>query len=94
VLAAAAGVHHLEVRLLQTRIERLSAIVREHGLSLPAGDSLLGVSDGEHLAACRRVVVAAYDLLGACGELEAALADLRQLVGSGMELLEDRSWRA
>lgn len=92
--AAAADAHRLEVVLLLTRIERLTALIREHGIPLPtADDPLLGVSDSEHLAASRRVVTAAYDVLERASELEAALDDLRSMIGSGMELVGGGRWR-
>ena len=91
--SALAMVHDVEARLLQTRVERLSAILREHGIPLPEEDPKLGASDGEHLAACRKVVQAAYALLGAMGDLEGALVELRALVGSGMELVREEGWR-
>lgn len=90
--AAIAVVHRVEAGLLQTRLERLTALLREHGIPLPDEDPRLGASDGEHLAACRRVVVAAYALLEQADELEEALAALRTLVGSGSELLQ-KGWR-
>jgi hypothetical protein len=93
LLDAYEAARRLEVALLQTRIERLSAIIREHGLSLPSDDPLLGVSDGEHLEASRAVVIAAYDLLENAGTLTAALEELRGLVGSGMELVGGERWR-
>jgi hypothetical protein len=73
--------HRLEVELLQIQIERLRSALREHGIPLPAEDPLLGASDGEHLAACQAVVSTAYDLLE-------RLEELRQMVGSGHELLK------
>jgi len=39
-------------------------------------------------------VVAAYALLEQADELEEALADLKRLVGSGVELIGGESWRA
>lgn len=75
----------IELRELQGRVEILTALVAEHGIQTPADDPRLGASGAEHLAQCRRVVRLAYELLM---ELEA----LREMVGSGMELLED-SWR-
>lgn len=94
VVEAMAAAHHLETVMLSTRIERLIAVVREHGIPLPGEDPMLGASDGEHLAASRRVVIAAYDLLVQADELESALADLRTMVGSGMELVKGEAWRA
>lgn len=91
---AADQAHHLERVLLTTRIERLCAVIREHGIPLPEEDPRLGASDGEHLAASRRVVTAAYGLLEGIEEFERALAELRSLVGSGMELVGKESWRA
>lgn len=85
--------HRLESELLLTRIERLNALVREHGIPLPKDDPRLGASDGEHLAACRRVVMAAYGLLEQAAELEAALGGLRAFIGSGMEFVNQDSWR-
>lgn len=69
-----------------TRVERLTALLREHGVPTPDDDPLLGASDGAHLAACRDVVTCAYDLLF-------ALERLRDLVGAGMELVRDDVWR-
>lgn len=86
VLIAMSEAHRLEVALLQTRIERLHALAREHDIPIPADDPLLGVSDGEHLIACRAVVTAAYALLE-------RLDELREMVGSGMELIGGESWR-
>lgn len=77
---ALAEAHLIEVALLQTRIERLHALLREHGIVPPREDPLLGASDGEHLEACQAVVSAAYELL-------ARLDELREMVGSGAELL-------
>ncbi len=77
--------HRLEVSLLQVQIERLRAILREHGIPLPEEDPMLGASDGEHLEACKAVVRGAYELLP-------HLEELRRIVGSGMELLEDKRW--
>lgn len=85
--------HRLEAAMLQTRIERLTALVREHGLPVPQEDPRLGASDGEHLARCRTVVLAAYRLLEAADELERALNELRATVGSGMELVRGERWR-
>jgi hypothetical protein len=84
-LIALSEAHRLEVSLLQTRIERLTAVLREHGLPIPGDDPRLGLSDGEHLLACREVVIAAYTLLE-------RLDDLKLLVGSGMELLDEKGW--
>ena len=78
--------HHLEVVLLQQRVERLHAVLREHGIPLPEEDPRLGASDGDHLRACRDVVIAAYELLE-------RLEDLKSLVGSGMELMGGEPWR-
>lgn len=90
---ALSAVYRVENQLLMSRVERLSALVREHGIPLPGDDPRLGASDGEHLAACRRVVVAAYALLEQADELEAALAELKSLVGSGMEFVtQSESW--
>ena len=83
----------LEVSLLLTKIERLNAVVREHGIPLPGDDPRLGASDGDHLAACRQVVTTAYDLLEAAKSFEVALAELRTLVGSGMELVGGAPWK-
>lgn len=91
-LLAAASVHLLEKRLLMTRIERLTALLREHGLPLPEEDPRLGASDGQHLVACRNVVKSAYDLLSAISAFETSLDVLRAEVGSGVELLGE-SWR-
>lgn len=93
ILEAAALAHRTDVRELSGRIERLVAVLREHGIPMPEEDPRLGASDGEHLEACRRVVVAAYDLLECERELTTALAELRSLVGSGMELVGGESWR-
>jgi hypothetical protein len=70
----------LEQRLQQQYIERLHALLREHDIPLPAEDSLLGASGHEHYAACREVVIVAYELLQ-------RLEELREIVGSGHELL-------
>jgi len=94
VVEALAAAHHLETANLSTRIARLTAICREHGIPMPSDDPLLGASDGEHLAASRRVVIAAYDLLVQMDEFTAALAELRTMVGSGMELVGGEPWRA
>ena len=85
--------YRLENTMLQTRIERLTAIISEHGIPLPGDDPRLGASDGDHLAACRRVVIAAYDLLEQTNELESALTDLKTMVGSGMEFVNQKTWR-
>jgi hypothetical protein len=77
---ALAEAWHVERLLLESRIERLRAIIREHGIPLPEEDPLLGASDGEHLEQCRAVVTAAYALL-------TELDSLREMVGSGVELL-------
>lgn len=77
---ALAAAHRVEVALLQTRIERLHAVLREHGIPPPDDDPRLGASDGEHLEASRAVVSAAYSLLDRLEELHA-------MVGSGVELL-------
>ena len=82
---AASEAHRLETLLLATRIERLSALLREHGIRLPDEDPRLGISDGEHLLACRQVVRAAYELLD-------RLEELRAIVGSGMELVGKERW--
>lgn len=82
---ALAEAHRLEVSLLQIRIERLTAVLREHDIPIPGDDPLLGASDGEHLEACRAVVRGAYELLP-------ALETLRALVGSGMELVDGERW--
>lgn len=92
VAEAAAMAHHLERTLLLARIERLTALVREHGLALPPDDTRLGVSDGEHLAACRLLVTTAYEMLEAIQNFDTALHELRALVGSGMELVGGESW--
>ena len=86
--------HRLEVSLLSARIDRLTALLREHEIPLPESDPRLGASDGEHLAACRAVVVAAYSLLERADDLERALGELRRIVGSGMELVRAERWRA
>ena len=86
VQEAAAMAHRLEVSLLMSRVERLTALLREHGIPLPGEDGRLGASDGEHLEACRRVVMSAYELVGALGVLE-------QMIGSGRELLEVEPWK-
>lgn len=86
VREAAALAHRLEVSLLMSRVERLTALLREHGIPLPGEDVRLGASDGEHLEACRTVVVAAYELL-------ARLEELRAMVGAGMELVGGERWR-
>lgn len=91
--SAYAQAQRLEVGLLQARCERLTALVREHGLPIPGDDPRLGASDGDHLAACRRVVVAAYELLEHMRELDEALTELRRMVGSGMELVGGDPWR-
>jgi hypothetical protein len=75
--------HKLELRVQQQRIERLEAVLREHGIPLPNEDPALGASSYEHLQACRAVVRGAYELLP-------QLERLRELVGSGMELLDER----
>lgn len=85
-LGALLDAQRLETSLLQARIERLTSVIQEHGIPLPPDDPRLGASDGEHLLQCRRVVHAAYRLLA---ELEA----LRDMVGSGTELLERENWR-
>jgi len=85
-LVAMSEAHRLEIVLLQTRIERLHALLREHGINPPDEDPLLGASDGEHLAACREVVTTAYALLERLDELKA-------MVGSGMELVGGESWK-
>lgn len=85
--------HHLERSLLMARIERLTAVLREHGLSVPGTDERLGAADGEHLEACRQVVVAAYALLEQITAFEQALTELRRMVGSGMELVGGEPWR-
>lgn len=77
--------HFLETRLLQAHIERLRAVLREHGIPLPEEDPLLGASDGEHLEACKAVVRGAYELLP-------ALERLRTMVGSSMELIDGERW--
>lgn len=82
---AVATAHRLEISLLQARVDGLAARLREHGVTVPAEDQLLGASGVEHLEQCKRVVLAAYGLLR---EVE----ELRRLVGSGVELLEE-SWR-
>ena len=87
LLTAASVAHRLEANELQGRIERLVALLREHGIALPEEDPRLGASDGEHLEACRTVVVKAYELLE-------ALDALRAMVGSGMELIGGDEWRA
>jgi hypothetical protein len=81
-LQALVAVHRLEVQLLQVQIERLRALLREHDIPLPQEDARLGASDGEHLEACKAVVRGAYELLP---HLEA----LREMVGSGVELLRE-----
>ena len=86
LLQAISDAHRLETSLLSMRLERLTALLREHGIALPEEDPLLGISDGEHLMACRRVVDAAYDLLE-------RLEDLKRIVGSGMELVGKEKWR-
>lgn len=91
--AALDSAKRFDDHLLQQRIERLTAIIREHGLPLPEEDPHLGASDGDHLDACKKVVTAAYDLLEASETLERALAELRALVGSGMEFVGSESWR-
>jgi hypothetical protein len=85
--------HRLDTMLLQGRVERLTALVREHGIPLPDEDPRLGASDGEHLARCRAVVDTAYRLLEATEAFERALGELRATVGSGIELLRDERWR-
>jgi len=85
-LLALMDAHRMEVLLLQTRIERMGALLREHGIPLPSEDPRLGVSDGEHLMACTKVVSAAYDLLE-------RLEELRAIVGSGMEFVGAEPWR-
>lgn len=82
---AIAIAQRLEVSLLQMQIQSLEALLAEHGVLLRPDDPRLGASGPEHLEQCRRVVRTAYDLLG---ELEA----LRRMVGSGMELLQEKSW--
>ena len=84
--------HRLESTLLLSRIERLTAVIREHGIPLPGEDPMLGASDGDHLAACRTVVTTAYDFLEASRAFEQALRELRSLVGSGMELIGGAPW--
>lgn len=86
VFLAMSEAHRLEVALLATRIERLTALLREHDVPVPEEDPRLGISDGEHLIACRLVVVAAYELLE-------RLEDLKRIVGSGMELVGKERWR-
>lgn len=86
VWEAMAQAHALDKALLLTRLERLTALLQEHGVPLPEEDPALGASDGQHLEACRLVVTKAYELLE-------ALEDLKALVGSGMELVEKEIWR-
>ena len=69
----------LEMRLQQSYIEQLHALLREHGIPLPAEDSRLGASGAEHLEQCKAVVTAAYELVQ---ELER----LKAMIGSGHEL--------
>lgn len=77
---------HLERTQLLARIARLEAVLREHGLPGPAEDPRLGPSDHEHLEACRAVVRGAYELLP-------HVEELRRIVGSGIELLGQESWK-
>lgn len=77
---ALASAHRIEVWRLQQRIELLHAVLREHGIEPPQEDPRLGASDGEHYAVCVDVVQAAYTLLE-------HLDELREMVGSGAELL-------
>lgn len=93
LVEALAAAHYLETAQLATRIARLTALCREHGLALPSDDPLLGTSDGEHLVASRRVVIAAYELLAQIEEFTEALTELREMVGSGMELVSGEPWR-
>lgn len=93
IAQAQAQAHRLDTLMLQTRIERLTAVIREHGLPLPGEDERLGASDGDHLAACRQVVSSAYQLLEHAATLEQALTDLRRMVGSGMELVGHHDWQ-
>jgi len=76
--------------LLQVKIERMTALLREHGIPLPSEDPRLGASDGEHLARCRAVVTSAYELLEKIDQFDRSLDELRETVGSGVELL--RKW--
>ena len=69
----------LEMRLQQSYIEQLHALLREHGIALPPEDMRLGASGAEHLEQCRAVVKAAY-------ELAAELERLKAMIGSGHEL--------
>src|SRR5262245_65001130 len=91
-MVAVDAAHRIEVAELQTRIERLTAILREHGIPLPIDDPRLGASDGEHLRQCRDVVTTAYALMEQITAFEDALTDLRRMVGSGVEMLGD-TWR-
>lgn len=90
---ALAQAYKLDVLELETKIERLKAVLREHDITMPGNDPLLGASDGEHLMACRTLVVKAYEMLEKMDEFEQALSELRSLVGSGMELVGGESWR-
>lgn len=76
----------LETSLLADRIERLTALLHEHGVPVPEDDPSLGASGAEHLLACRNVVAAAYDLLE-------RLEELKAIVGSGMEFVRQERWR-
>jgi hypothetical protein len=86
LFAAVEQARDLEATLLQTQIERLTAVIKEHGLPVPGEDARLGASGLEHLAACQLVVTKAYELFD-------ALEALKLIVGSGMELLRTESWR-
>lgn len=83
---AAAMAHRLETSLLSARLERMVALLREHGIEPPRDDPRVDAGDHDHLIACRAVVLAAYELLE-------RLEELRGIVGTGMELVGGQRWR-
>ena len=85
---AIAAAHRLETRQLLTRMERMAALLEEHGIPLPSEDRALGASSLEHAAATRAVVLTAYDLLASMDAFDHALGRLREIVGSGTEMLQ------
>lgn len=85
VALAAALAHKLETALLMSRLERMVALLREHGIEPPADDPRVDAQEHDHLIACRDVVIAAYELLE-------RLEELRRMIGSAMEFVGQPSW--
>lgn len=81
------GIHHahkLDVFTLKSRIKRLEDELIARNIPLPTPP--IDRSGEAHYEKCREIVNIAYDLLE-------RMEELRQIIGSGVELLQTEAWR-